>query len=492
MDSTNTKTIDNRKITIFYNENQNMAHMVDKTTAEYLPIVKIPKMVVENTYMKLNLGCENNPEARMIERKSDWEPLTEEEISVAHDRDYVREILACNKPTGFGCILESAAKALPWESASFYRAAEHAVRYRSATMSPTGAFHHAEYANVMAFCTFNGLIISAILLKERDLIEKVGIVDFDVHYPNGTIQIMDKLKLDFIREINFYDEMQRMNITSTMCKEWFDSPLNIDKLKDEAIQYSEGFFESIEDTPSNREIFDTVPQIRDWLSTLYQTLEEKIANVDVIFFQAGADAHRNDPSGGFLTEMNIKTRDYIVFKYAQDKSIPIVWNLAGGYQPNKGKILSIHYNTFFQAIYAGWLAGIMDKNKVNIYGYAGKLGYVPEYKEPDWEPDPFVQTRLTIFRQQPPDPAINACCEYHVAHMLDEVYSTDLETLATCIERWIALYVEPIKQDEHFAWSFDRYHYEPCIIEGGEIEYFEPGPYYEERRKSRPYFRVNN
>lgn len=291
--------IGGNRILIFYRPEQDMTHMVDQITADQLSVIKTPYLVVQSAERFYRDTGE-------VQIDSDWEPLTVEEISIAHDKQYVLDILECRKANGFGFILESSAKALPYESASFYRAAEYAVKNKCMTMSPTGAFHHAGYSTACGFCTFNGLVISAMLLKKRGLVKKVGIVDMDVHYPNGTIQIIDRLKLDFIKHMCFENEYTQV----------------LSKDKD----------------------FDR------WLDTLPQIFEQKFSDVDVIFYQAGADSHISDPAGGILTEDQILIRDWMVFNFAKQHSIPIVWNLAGGYQRDLGTIISIHLGTFHCAL----------------------------------------------------------------------------------------------------------------------------------------------
>jgi len=51
--------------------------------------------------------------------------------------------------------------------------------------------HHAERAEAMGFCYFNNIAIAARYLQIEWGIEKVGIVDFDVHHGNGTQHIFE-------------------------------------------------------------------------------------------------------------------------------------------------------------------------------------------------------------------------------------------------------------------------------------------------------------
>ena len=70
---------------------------------------------------------------------------------------------------------------------------------------------------------------------------------------------------------------------------------------------------------------------------------------DVVLYQAGADPHVDDPLGGMMTTAELRRRDELVFETLAELGIPVVWNLAGGYQrANDGSIpavLEIHENT---------------------------------------------------------------------------------------------------------------------------------------------------
>ncbi|CAN2040310.1 Histone deacetylase [Candidatus Magnetomoraceae bacterium gMMP-15] len=52
--------------------------------------------------------------------------------------------------------------------------------------------HHAEEAEGMGFCYFNNIAIAAKYLQQKWGIEKIGIIDFDVHHGNGTQHIFDQ------------------------------------------------------------------------------------------------------------------------------------------------------------------------------------------------------------------------------------------------------------------------------------------------------------
>ena len=53
-----------------------------------------------------------------------------------------------------------------------------------AALRPPG--HHAEKAQAMGFCIFNNIAIAARYLQKRYAVEKILIIDWDVHHGNGT------------------------------------------------------------------------------------------------------------------------------------------------------------------------------------------------------------------------------------------------------------------------------------------------------------------
>ncbi len=52
--------------------------------------------------------------------------------------------------------------------------------------------HHAEYNRAMGFCFFNNVAIAAVYLLEHHGLERVAIVDWDVHHGNGTQHLFEE------------------------------------------------------------------------------------------------------------------------------------------------------------------------------------------------------------------------------------------------------------------------------------------------------------
>jgi acetoin utilization deacetylase AcuC-like enzyme len=236
----------------------------------------------------------NNLELSLVEN---FEQISREDFYLAHDKEFVTGILDLKTSNGFNNRSAEVARSLPYTTGSFYAAAEYALRNKENAFSPTSGFHHAGFKNATGFCTFNSLMVTALKLKNLNLIEKVGIIDCDTHYGDGTENIIKRKSIDWIRHYTFGEHGIR---------------------------------------PSNAE---------QWLNDFKAELE-KYKSMDIIFYQAGADPHINDPLGGSLTTEQMLRRDELVFKTFSKLGIPVVWNLAGGYQDPIEKVLDLHKTTY--------------------------------------------------------------------------------------------------------------------------------------------------
>lgn len=52
--------------------------------------------------------------------------------------------------------------------------------------------HHAEYDRAMGFCYFNNVVLAALAMLEEEGLERILIVDWDVHHGNGTQHILEE------------------------------------------------------------------------------------------------------------------------------------------------------------------------------------------------------------------------------------------------------------------------------------------------------------
>jgi acetoin utilization deacetylase AcuC-like enzyme len=231
-------------------------------------------------------------------------PVTRDQIALAHHPRYVDGILSCELMNGFRGRQKEVAQSLPWTCGSFLSAARAALENGLVACSPTSGFHHAGLKSAYGYCTFNGLMVAALTLHAEGRVRRVGILDCDQHYGDGTAEIIASKKLDWIHHVS---------------KEYVE--------------------------PDDAEPF---------LAQL-PGMVRSFADCDLLMYQAGADPHVDDPLGGFLTTEQLAKRDQIVFTVAKEMGLPVVWNLAGGYQEPVYEVLKIHTNTMLAcfAAYGG-------------------------------------------------------------------------------------------------------------------------------------------
>lgn len=123
-----------------------------------------------------------------------FEPATVEMIAAVHDPDYIQVVeQACRRGVEFIGSLDTHISEMSYEAARL--AAGAAVAAVDAVLDeqldrafcavrPPG--HHAERQQALGFCLFNNIAIAAEHLVRTRRLERVAIVDVDVHHGNGT------------------------------------------------------------------------------------------------------------------------------------------------------------------------------------------------------------------------------------------------------------------------------------------------------------------
>jgi len=121
-------------------------------------------------------------------------PATGEELALVHDGAYVAEVAAtaaerpwyafdadtptCPQSYFTACLAAGGLLAL------LDAVMQGKVRNGFALVRPPG--HHAERQRAMGFCLFNNIAVGAEYLRRRYGLERILIVDWDVHHGNGT------------------------------------------------------------------------------------------------------------------------------------------------------------------------------------------------------------------------------------------------------------------------------------------------------------------
>ncbi len=120
---------------------------------------------------------------------------TVEQLQRVHPANYVEAILAIRPELGESVQLDADTSMSAGSADAALRAAGAAVaavdavmegwaRAAFAAVRPPG--HHAEPARPMGFCLFNNAAVAAMHARVRWGVQRVAVVDFDVHHGNGT------------------------------------------------------------------------------------------------------------------------------------------------------------------------------------------------------------------------------------------------------------------------------------------------------------------
>lgn len=231
-------------------------------------------------------------------------PATRAQICLAHDEDYVDGVLSGRYDNGFGNNDPAIAASLPYVAGSMIQAAEYAIRNRQVVCSPSSGSHHAGTDYGAGYCSFNALLVAAMMMKKMGLVNKVAILDADRHIGDGSDQIIRHHGLKWI------------------------------------VHRSQGkFFNSRQDCLNGRYM--------RWLNKAINDCQ----TCDLILYNAGVDGHINDSLGGLHTTEELAERDRTAFQ--QLGHLPMVFALAGGYQVVKGEteaerlepVLALHRQT---------------------------------------------------------------------------------------------------------------------------------------------------
>ena len=235
-----------------------------------------------------------------------FEAATREQLYLAHSHGYVDDVLDCKQNNGFDNASPAIAESLRYTTGSMIAAAKDVLEdgsFHRCAVSPTSGFHHAHYSYGGGFCTFNGLMVTAIEMYRLGLAKRILILDFDQHYGDGTQNIIDRLGIDYVD-----------HITAGLSYDTAEQGL---RLLDDLMRLPNRYY-------------------------------------DLVLYQAGADIHVDDPLGGRMTTEQMRDRDMSVFCFGKMRFASIVWNLAGGYQRDLNgtiePVLTLHRQTMEQCL----------------------------------------------------------------------------------------------------------------------------------------------
>jgi acetoin utilization deacetylase AcuC-like enzyme len=181
-----------------------------------------------------------------------------------------------------------------------------------------GGLHHAFPNHGEGFCPFNDVAVAARVLQARG-IERIAIVDLDVHHGNGTAFTFESDPRVFTFSMH-----QQHNYPMWKPRGSLDV----------------GLPDGAHDATFLRELERALPRV--------------IAHrPECAFYLAGADPYEDDQLGGLrLTKDGLRRRDRMVIDAVRSAGVPLVITLAGGYARRVEDTVAIHAATIEEAVQA--------------------------------------------------------------------------------------------------------------------------------------------
>jgi acetoin utilization deacetylase AcuC-like enzyme len=164
--------------------------------------------------------------------------------------------------------------------------------------------HHAEGDHAMGFCLFNNVAVAARYFQERHGLERIAVVDWDVHHGNGT-------------QHAFYEDPSVFFFSTHQ----FPYYPGTGRAQERGEGRGAGYTLNV---PMPAGLGDT-----EYLEVFNKVLRPALQGYrpDVVIISAGFDAHRDDPLAG----MNLSTQGYVALSR-------VVKEIAGEF--SQGRILS--------------------------------------------------------------------------------------------------------------------------------------------------------
>ena len=248
--------------------------------------------------------------------------VTDDELKRAHDPRYVQRVIDGKMTEG-----EIRRLGFPWSPALVERSrrssggtlgACRAALIDGFGVNLAGGTHHAGYDFAEGFCLFNDSAVAVRTLQAEGAVQRVLIVDADVHQGNGTADI-------------FRDD-ERVYTFS------IHGELNF-PLRKVPGRLDVGLADGTGD--------------EDYLSALRRGLDQAVseAGAEMVIYLAGADPYEGDRLGRLkLTKEGLSRRDRMVFEACQSDRLPVVITMAGGYASIVEDIVEIQSNTIREAV----------------------------------------------------------------------------------------------------------------------------------------------
>jgi acetoin utilization deacetylase AcuC-like enzyme len=248
-------------------------------------------------------------------------PVSDGEILRAHERDYLRRVVE-----GALSPKEMRRIGFPWSE----RMVERSRRASGGTLGAclaaledgfaanlAGGTHHAFAGRGEGYCVFNDSAIAARAVRAMGLVERVVVVDTDVHQGNGTAAILRREPSIFTFSIHGANNFP---------------------FRKEASDLDVALSDGADDG--------------EFLQALEDGLEEALerSRADLAIYLAGADPYEDDRLGRLsVSKEGLAERDRLVLESCRSRGIPAAVTMAGGYARRVEDTVEIHFRSIERA-----------------------------------------------------------------------------------------------------------------------------------------------
>lgn len=241
-------------------------------------------------------------------------PAPFEWVALAHDPVYVDQVFNAKVPEkiareiGFPMREDIALRARCATGGTVltgYLALEHGIACNTA-----GGSHHARWRHGAGFCVFNDVAVAIKVMQADGAINKVLVIDLDVHQGDGTADI-------------FQGDADVFTFSMHSAKNY-----------------------PVRKVPSHLDI--GLPDLTDdeaYLKRLAEVLPDLLSreNWSIVFYNAGVDPYIDDRLGRLeLTREGLRRRDYIVIEAVRNAGLPLAGVLGGGYSTDIDELADRH------------------------------------------------------------------------------------------------------------------------------------------------------
>lgn len=248
-------------------------------------------------------------------------PVTDQQILRSHTPNYLNHVVS-------GTLTDKEIRRIgfPWSERMVGRSrrasggtleACRAALEEGFAANLAGGTHHSFADRGEGYCVFNDSAIAAHALQAEGLVDRILIVDTDVHQGNGTASILSGDSSVFTFSIHgaknfpFHKE---------------ESDLDV----------------SLPDGADDTEFLASLERGLD------RALEE--SEPEIAIYLAGADPFEDDRLGRLkVTKPGLAERDRLVLETCQKHNIPVALTMAGGYARNVEDTVDIHFQSIQRA-----------------------------------------------------------------------------------------------------------------------------------------------